>query len=125
MQHSSLSHHQISRLGWQPLGELESTDGIAVEEIVSNWLESILSRLDLHVEFAEKVSQSAQETLSRVMQTKGVRKFEHVHLLVFIPTDYHQRKSNWGFYRIEKVEEQVGKANPDHSIEFYLYQDEI
>ena len=125
MQPSSLSPHPISRPGWQTLGELELTDGTAVEQTVNSWLEDILSRLNLHVDFSEKVSRSAQETVSRFMQTKGAGKLEHVHLLVFIPTEHHQNKSTWGFYRIEKVEEAAGIVHPDHAIEFYLYQDGI
>ena len=123
IQENSSSIHQISSPEWQTLGQLELRVGLDAEHTVNKWLTVVLSRLDLRADFLGKVLRSAQEAVSRAMQVESERKFEHLHLLIFIPSDFMQNSSNWGFYRIERVEPAVGKANPDHTIEFYLYQD--
>ena len=123
MQQNNPSLNPVSSPGWQTLGELELTAGFGSEHTVNKWLVVILARLDLYADFLDKVLKAAQEAVSRAMQAEGVRKFEHLHLLIFVPAEHLQNNQNWGFYRIEKVEQATGKANPDHSIEFYLYQD--
>lgn len=123
MQHNSSSLHQVSSPGWQTLGELELTAGIDSDHAVNKWLAVILSRLDLRPDFLDKVLKSAQEAASRAMQAEGVRKFEHLHLFIFVPTDHTPNDQNWGFYWIAKVEKAAGKSNPDHAIEFYLYHE--
>jgi hypothetical protein len=123
MPHNNPSVNRVSSPGWQTLGELELTAGFVSEHTVNKWLAVSLSRLDLHADFLDKVLKAAQETVSRAIQAEGVRKFEHLHLLIFVPAKHIQNNQNWGFYRIEKVEQAAGKANPDHTIEFYLYQD--
>ena len=123
MQHNHSSIDLISSSGWQTMGELELTVEIGADHAIGKWLAIILGRLDLRADFLGKVLRSAQETVSRAMQVESDRKFEHLHLLIFIPSDFMQNSSNWGFYRLEKVEIAAGRTNPDHTIEFYLYQD--
>jgi hypothetical protein len=113
----------IAGTNWQVLGELELIAGSNTDPTVGKWLAVILSRLDLRPDFLDKVLKSAQEAASRAMQAEAVRKFDHLHLVVFAPTDHTSNNYNWGFYRIEKVEKVAGKSNPDHMIEFYLYQE--
>ena len=123
VQFDNSSLHQASGPGWDIFGELQLTVGIDTELTVNKWLAVILGRLHLREEFRDQVLKSAREAASRAMQAEGVRKFEHLHLLIFVPSDRTQNSSNWGFYSIEKVEQASGNANPDHAIEFYLYQD--
>jgi hypothetical protein len=123
MQHNNSDLHQISDPGWQILGELELTTELDTDRAVNKWLVVLLGRLNLHSDFLDHVLKSGQEAVSRAIQAEGVKKFEHLHLLIFVPADQSQNNQNWGFYRIEKVEWKAGKANPDHAIEFYLYQE--
>jgi hypothetical protein len=113
----------IKETSWQVLEELELMAGSNADATVGKCLAVILSRLDLRADFLDKVLKSAQEATSRAMQAESVRKFEHLHLLIFVPTAHTQNNQNWGFYRIEKVEKAAGKTNPDHTIEFFLYQE--
>ena len=123
MQQNNPSLKPVSSPAWQTLGELELTAGFGSEHTVNKWLVVILARLNLYTDFLDKVLKAAQEAVSRAMQAEGVRKFEHLHLLIFVPAEHLQNNQNWGFYRIEKVEQTAGKAIPDHTIELYLYQD--
>jgi len=120
---TDLSHPHPPIAGLQILGELELTVDPDIESTVSKWLALILSPINLHADFLNKVLKSAEEAISRAMAAEGVRKFEHLHLLVFMPAVHTQNNPSWGFYRIEKVEKAAGTPNPDHAIEFYLYQD--
>jgi hypothetical protein len=124
MQHNNSSIHQISSPGWQTLGELELKAGLDFDHTVKQWLSVILGSLNLRADFLDNVLKSAQEAASRAMQAEGVRKLEHLHLLILVPVDHAQNNSqDWGFYRIEKVEKKAGKANPVHAIELYLYRE--
>ena len=118
-----ISTATVTGTHWQVLRELELTAGSNIDPTINKWLSVILSRLKLQQDFFDKVLKSAEEAASRAMQAEGVRKFEHLHLLIFVPADHVSNHQNWGFYRIEKVEKMAGKANPDHTIEFYLYQE--
>ena len=111
----------ITESTWQILGELEITGGPKPE--LSTWLASIFSELNLRADFQDKVVRSAHEGVSHAMRAGTTRRFEHLHLFIFVPANRALNNHNWGFYRIEKVENAAGKAQPDHAIEFYLYQD--
>lgn len=121
VKHVDAPLHPVSASGWQVLGELQLMLGTDVYDTVSKWLVVILSRLEIHEDFLSKVLKSAQEALSRAMPTAIDSRFEHLHLLVFAPMDLSSRRQSWGFFRIEKVERAPDTANPDHTIEFYLY----
>ena len=111
----------ITESAWQVLGELEVTVGPG--PALSTWLASIFSELNLRADFQDKVVRSAHDGVSHAMQAGATRKFEHLHLFIFVPAHRAQNNHNWGFYSIEKVEQAAGNAKPDHAIEFYLYQD--
>lgn len=113
----------IAENAWQVLGQLEITIGPEPEPELSTWLESIFGELNLRADFQNKVLRSAHEGVSKAIQAGRVRRLEHLHLFIFVPASGALNNHNWGFYRIEKVENKAGNAKPDHSIEFYLYQD--
>lgn len=111
----------VSDPGWQVLGELQLTAGSDVHDTVDGWLAVLLSQLELDREFVNKVLRSAQEATGRILQTTHTTGFEHLQLLVFVPTDRRRRRKCWGFFRIEKVEAEMNQVHPAHAIEFYLY----
>ena len=92
-----------------------------VHHTVSKWLTLILSRLELGEDVVNKVLKSAREALSRAMPAANDTRFDHLHLLVSTPMHLSAKRQSWGFFRIEKVERTADTANPDHTIEFYLY----
>ncbi len=106
---------------WHLLGQLEITIGPAPD--LSIWLMGIFSDLNLRADLLDKIVRSAEEGVSKALQARAVERLEHLHLFIFVPVSRVLNNHNWGFYRIEKIETPAGKAKPDHSIEFYLYQD--
>lgn len=108
---------------WQILGELEITVGLEPEPELSTWLLSIFRDLNLRADFQDRVLRSVHEGVSQALQAGTTGRFEHLHLFIFIPASLALNNHNWWFYKIEKVDNTGGKARPDHSIEFYLYQD--
>lgn len=124
MEHPDTSHLHVSSPGWQLLGELELAANPDTEPTVGKWLSVMLSPLNLRAEFMNKVLKSAQEATQRALPAEAVIKFDHLHLLVFVPLEHGSKGGTWGFFRIEKVEHAaVGNKEPDHAIEFYLYLD--
>lgn len=107
---------------WQVLGELElPLDGDAHSKI-SIWLSEVLSPLQLHAGFLNKVLTSAEDAAARAMQTETVMKYQHTYLLIYISAGRPLNAQTWGFFRIDKVERAAKNENfRDHSIEFYLY----
>lgn len=121
MKHTDSSLHRTLSPGWQLLGELELTVNQDTDHTVGKWLTVILNALDLQADFMSKVLKSAQEVTTRVMQAGAVTKSQHFHLLVFSPPEAAAKGHSWGFFRIEKIDSEADKANPDHTVEFYLY----
>lgn len=108
--------------GWQGLGELELPVGASVEETLKAWLTELLHPLNLQSELLDKIILSAQDAATRAAQTGILRKFEHVHLTIFVPLQRDVKEQTWGFFRLEKVEDAKDEeAGGDHAVEFYLY----
>jgi hypothetical protein len=121
MNHVDISHAQVVGPGWEMLGEIELGINPDIDHTISKWLMLVFSPLKLQAEFVDKILLSARDSMARAMQAEAVMKFEHVHLLVFAPTERGKESGTWGFFRIEKVETGGESGNPDHAIEFYLY----
>ena len=109
--------------GWQVLGELKLTANSGTDPMVGTWLSVILSPLELRADFLNKVLKSAQEATVHALQVDPVVQFKQVYVLIFIAADHSLNGQNWGFFRIEKVENTNGQDFPNHAIEFYLYQE--
>lgn len=105
------------------LGESEVRVGAEADGTVNAWMVEILSPLNLHGDFLNKILKSAQEAVARAMHADaGGSDFEHLHLFVFASAENMSNGKTWGFFRIEKVESSLRRGKPfDHSIEFYLY----
>jgi hypothetical protein len=122
VKHSNTSLPQTSRADWQLLGEIQLPARSNHDDTMYTWLIEILSPLQLHMTLLNKILQSAKETAARVMHSETTMKFEHIHLLVFVPVDHTSQGQTWGFFRVEKVESaKPHKDLPDHAVEFYLY----
>lgn len=110
---------------WQLLDELNLPVGSYMDDKINInlWLTEILSPLELHIDFLNRVWNSAQDAIARAMQVESMTEFEHIHLLVFARADRIPKRQIWGFFRIEKIEgTKQGENPPGLAVEFYLYQ---
>ncbi|HJR81942.1 MAG TPA: hypothetical protein VJ821_17850 [Anaerolineales bacterium] len=122
MKHTDTSLHHASTADWQLLGEFQLTLKLDASQAVSEWLAVTLDPLQLHADFTSKIVKSAEEAAARAMQSETVMKYQHTHLLIYIPANRPATGGTWGFFRIEKVGTDTERGSPrDHSIEFYLY----
>jgi hypothetical protein len=115
------SQNESSGTDWQVLGKLELPIGSRADNAIEAWLVEALSTLNLPTDFLIKVLKSAQEAAAHAIQAEAMMQVKHVHLLLFAPPDHAPKRHNWGFFRIEKVENASHQGNPYHAIEFYLY----
>jgi hypothetical protein len=120
--HTNHPTHNFEGATWHILGELE----LAIESIAGDathaWLTDVLHPLNLRADFLNKILDSAQQAIARAVQAESIIKSEHVHLIVFVPSGPMSLKRNWGFFRLEKIENTAdGNVDPEHAIEFYLY----
>ena len=122
MNDASLSHQPAPSPQWELLGELELRPESNAASSVGEWLTVILSPLNLHTDFTSKIVKSVEESAARAMQSDTMIKYQHTHLIIYVPADCSAQGRTWGFFRIEKVGTEVANGSPlDHSIEFYLY----
>jgi hypothetical protein len=116
-------HDRLPDAGWQILGELELPVGVHVEEALQVWLTEIANSLNLQADLLTKIIRSAQDAALRAIHSMAALQFEHIHLLVLIPSDPARAERNWSFFRVEKIED-TDTGDPgtfDHAIELYLY----
>lgn len=109
---------------WQLLDDLDLPVGSYMDDQVNInvWLMEILSPLELHIDFFNRVLNSVQDAIVRTMQVVARKRLTNIHLLIFAPADRTPNGQIWGFFRIEKVAGSLVDGNPSkHSIELYLY----
>lgn len=107
---------------WQLLGQLELPVASNADDSTRIWLMEILGPLNLPVDFLNKILKSTQDSATRAMQAEPLIKFEHIHLIIFVPSAQTSKGRTWGFFRIEKIEKVTADDSPpDHAIEVYLY----
>jgi hypothetical protein len=103
------------------LGELELEAGVDSDSTIRARLVDMLNPLNLPAGIQDKILQSAQTASARHWQEAAGPGFDHIHLLILVPRDHTSRSGTWGFFRIEKIDTETDKINPDHTVEFYLY----
>lgn len=113
---SSLS--LVSGSGWRLLGELQLPAGSTEVATLRDELEGTLHVLNLPSDMFGRLLRSVQDAAGRALQPGNVSKTGHIHLIVFVPVDVTNTVGNWGFFRIERME---NRGAPEHTIEFYLY----
>ena len=106
---------------WELLGELELLLNENQNLTLHEWLDLILSPLQLPQDILHRVETSLQEAGRRAWETHTKRKTQHVHLNIYVPVK-RELGRNWSFFRVEKMEDQsMNELQPDHAIELYLY----
>lgn len=86
------------------------------------WLKEILNPLNLGEDFLNRILDSTQKTVARVLQADAKVKLEHVHLLVLAPSNRTAQKQTWGFFSVERLKDtEEGNVANEHTLEIYLY----
>jgi hypothetical protein len=81
-----------------------------------------LHALNLHTDFLNKILNSAQTTTARVLRAAPEIPLEHIHLLVFAPSNRASKRQTWGFFSVERLEDtKEGAIDNDHTIKIYVY----
>lgn len=109
--------------GWQILGALELPAGTVPAGAIDLWLSDVLKPLELPSGILHRMLASLQDAATRALPAESSEQHEHIHLVVFAPSDYdsHTRR-DWGFFQIEKLADPApAAAGADHSIELYVY----
>lgn len=98
------------------------SDGTAAGATLNVWLKETLSSLRLHDGFLNRILDSTQKTVARILQATVKVKLEHIHVRMFAPSNRMSQQQIWGFFTVEKLEhtEDGNNAN-DRTLEIYLY----
>lgn len=122
MKQIDLAYKNTPDTEWQLLGELDLLVSSDVDLAFKPWLTELLSPLDLSTDFSNRVLESAQDSVMRILQPDANLLFGHIHLSIFAPCERVLERKTWGFFHIERIENQ-GEAVDfrDHAIDFYLY----
>ncbi len=123
MNQTDSSFHRASSLGWQLLGELELAINTQTNRKVGKWLAVVLRPLKLRAAFKNKVLKSAQQSVAPTKHVEAEMQFRSIHILVFAQADHAANGYNWGFFRIEKIENAIDQDEPNYAIELYIYQE--
>ncbi len=122
MKQIDLSHTNTPDTGWQLLGELDLSAISDANLTINPWLLKLLSSLDLSADFLNRVLEFAQDSVLRALHSNAVSKNGHIHLSVFTPHTRTPERKTWGFFHIERIENQMDAIDTrDHAIDFYLY----
>ncbi len=109
---------------WQMLGELILPIGSDTNELISARLAELLAPLELHENFLNRVLKSAQNYVEHALKPDAGVPFGEIHLYIFGPNERMSKGQTWGFFRIEKIDShEENLADPDHTVEFYLYRE--
>lgn len=113
---------------WQLIYQLSILDDMPVEKILTDSLAVELEPMEMSTEFFQKVIQSIKNSVANTLDILRLARTDfQLKLFVYVPKKIkaRNRKRNWGFFRVEKMEPvSISKNHPaTHSIEFYLYLD--
>lgn len=107
---------------WQLLGELNLSARPDDEFTLNSWLTELLNPLDLSTDFMDRVLDSVQSSVMRIVQPDTALLFGHIHLSIYAPYERVPERKTWGFFHIERIENRDDSVNAnDHAINFYLY----
>jgi hypothetical protein len=104
---------------WQNIGEIVLPVGLADNGAILSLLKEKLDPLSLPTELLHKIVKSIKEVPGRAVAA-GIR-FEHIHLFIFIPTNYNTAAGTWGFFRIERIDSEDDNTSSGHAVDLYLY----
>jgi hypothetical protein len=107
---------------WDLLGELELFLNTDQKEVIHGWLSQTLEPLKLHEDLIRRVETSLLEATRRAQDAHTGKKMQHLHLRIHMPMERTSKGKAWGFFRVEKIEENSTDGQmPDHAIELFLY----
>jgi hypothetical protein len=122
MKRINSSHKNTLDTEWQLLGELNLSSSSEVEFAIDTWLGEILSSLSLSTDFLHRVTESVQGTVRRVLHPDAGSISGYIHLSIFASYERNPERKTWGFFHIERIENQGEAVDVrDHAIDFYLY----
>ena len=122
MKQIDLSHTNTPNAEWQLLGELNLSVEPDDKFAINTWLTELLNPLDLSTDFRNRVQESVQSSVMRILQPETALFAGHIHLSVYAPYEHIPERKTWGFFHIERIENRADTANVnDHAINFYLY----
>jgi hypothetical protein len=115
------AHLQTPESDWQILGEIELSFNTDMNKAIHLWLKEILARLNLSVDFLNKIITAAQESVAQALQSNVVWS-GHIHISVYVPYNANILGKNWGFFHIKRIGSHADKITKfEHSMDFYLY----
>lgn len=116
--------HNHPALNWLILGDLELSAQVNSKDTLELWLKEITKPLDLHTDFLNRILNSAHQTVVRLLRPDAETKLDHIHLVVFAPSNHTLKKLIWGFFSVERLEDtKEGTVANNHTIEIYLYKE--
>lgn len=117
-----LSHTVTPKSEWQLLGKLDLSINSDADSAIDPWLTELLNPLDLSRDFMNRVMASVEGTVRRVLHSNATSISGHIHLSIFAQCEHIPERRIWGFFHIERIENQGEAVNThDHAIDFYLY----
>src|SRR5512141_258783 len=90
---------------WDLLGELELFLNTDQKEVIHGWLSQTLEPLKLHEDLIRRVETSLLEATRRAQDAHTGKKMQHLHLRIHMPMERTSKGKTWGFFRVEKIEE--------------------
>ena len=119
---SHTQNHPASN--WLILGDLELSVEVNSKDTLELWLKEITKPLDLHTDFLNRILNSAHQTIVRLLRPDAETKLDHIHLVVFAPSNRTLKKLIWGFFSVERLKDiEDGTIANNHTIEIYLYKE--
>lgn len=107
---------------WQLLGNLDLSLDSDTVSVTNSRLTELLGPLNLSTDFLNRVLDSAQDSVMRILRPITAPTSSHVHLSIFVPNELILEQKTWGFFRIERIEDRGDTVDAlDHAIDFYLY----
>ncbi len=90
-------------------------------EVIASWLSQILEPYRLPDDFINKLRQSIQEVISRLISMSRLRMECRVYISQAAKSD-QTVNNNWGFFKMEKVGGSLAeKPSADPVIEYFFY----
>ena len=122
MKHTNTSLPTAPDADWYLLGELELPAGTAAESAIQAWIGPLLEPLHLSADFLSRVLNSIQESVLRCGNPDAGEIPGHIHFCIHAPRKERARGGTWGFFHIERIENQDEEmTGTNHAIDFYLY----
>jgi hypothetical protein len=93
-------------------------------DTLDTWLNEILNSLDLPTDFLNRILNSTHQSVVRLLRPDAKTKLDHIHLVVFAPSNRTLKKLIWGFFSVEKIKDtEEDMVVNNHTLEIYLYME--